>query len=108
LRLPTLYFPARAPGFAFPRTADLQPTTSSRACVKLRALQPIQPLMIQPRCRIAASLTPGTGKGLDEPLARGGMIVAAGRRTQTIQVNTIVATLADCAIGHALLVRGHA
>jgi hypothetical protein len=33
--------------------------------------------MILPRCRIAASLTPGTGKGPDEPLARGGMIIAA-------------------------------
>jgi len=32
--------------------------------------------MILPRHRIAASLTPGTGKGNDEPPARGGMIIA--------------------------------
>jgi hypothetical protein len=66
--------------------------------------------MILPRYRIAASLTPGAGNGLvlDEPAARFRMIIAADDTRKVNKWNTIVATLADCAIGHALRLRGQA
>ena len=66
--------------------------------------------MILPRYRIAASLTARAGKGLvhAEPFARGGLILAADDLRNVYKWNAIVATLADCAIGHALHLRGQA
>jgi hypothetical protein len=66
--------------------------------------------MILQRYRIAASLTPGVSKGLalGEPLVRGRLVIAADDARKVYKCNIIVATLADCAVGHALRPRWQA
>jgi len=66
--------------------------------------------MTLPRYRIAASLTPGAGNGLvlAGQRARGGLIPAADDLRKVYKWNVIVASLVDCAIGHALRLRGQA
>jgi hypothetical protein len=76
----------------------------------MRAPLPPEPLMILPRYRDATSQIPGAGMGisLDEPVARGNLILAPDDAHKVYKWNAIVATVAVYAIGYAQCLWGRA